>query len=184
MSFYSNKWRNITVSGKAASGSTTLARGLAEKTGWKMFSGGEMVREYMKKNGISLAETNKSPDEFHVKLDNFIKDKLKNESQRIIESWLAGYDAIGIAGVFKILVVCEDDSVRIDRLVNRDKMTIEKAKEHLRIREKENMEKWEKLYKTADFWNPVNYDLVIDTYRNGPLQTLETALESLGYSSL
>jgi len=180
--YTSSKWRNITVSGKAASGATTLSKSLAEKLGWQLINPGEMYREYSKKNGIPLEKTTESEDKYHIDLDNFIKEKLKSQQHLISESWLSGFDAQGIPGVFKILVICSDDSVRIDRLVNRDKMTIEEAKEHLRTRQEENLVKWEKLYHTRDFWNPTLYDLVIDTYKNGPTETLEIVLKAIGYN--
>jgi len=69
----------------------------------------------------------------------------------------------------------------VDRLVNRENITIEEAKVHLKRREEENIKKWQRLYKTDDFWNPRFYDLVIDTYTNGPTQTLEIALNALGF---
>lgn len=181
ISFVSPQWRNITISGRAASGATTLSKALAQKLGWQLINGGEIYRQYALKNGIPLAETHKSADEYHLQLDNFIKEKLKTEQNLIIESWLSGFDAQGINGVFKIFIICSDDSVRVDRLVNRDKMTIEEAKQHLKIREEENLNKWEKLYHTRDFWNPALYDLVIDTYKNGPTETLEIALKAIGY---
>jgi len=174
-----SRWRNITVSGKAASGATTLSKALGEKLGWQVINGGQLYREYAKKNGIPLEKTTASADKYHLQLDNFIKNKLKNEKGLIIESWLAGFNAQGIERVFKIFVVCSNDSVRIDRLVNRDKMTIEEAKQHLKIREEENLKKWEKLYSTRDFWNPKLYDLIIDTYKNGPTETLNLALSAL-----
>lgn len=179
--FVSLQWRNITVSGRAANGATTLSRKLAEVLGWKVINPGEMYREYSRKNGIPLEQTGLSEDKYHLDLDSFIKEKLNSENSLIIESWLSGFDAQGIPGVFKIFVTCSDDSVRVDRLVNRDKMTIDEAKEHLRTRQEENLVKWEKLYHTRDFWNPRLYDLIIDTYKNGPTETLEIALKAIGY---
>ena len=171
--------RNITISSKAATGSTTLARSLSEKLGWQLILGGELVRQHVKQNGIPLEKTGQTSDQFHLDLDNLIKDKLQKGNHLVIESWLAGYDAQGIPDVYKILLVCPDDAVRIDRLVNRDRMTIEEAKYHLQTREEENIKKWEKLYLTKDFWNPKLYDLVIDTYANGPTETQEIAMKAI-----
>ena len=137
----------------------------------------------MKINNIPLEQTSLSSNVYHLDLDNFIKEKLRSEKQLILESWLSGYDAQGIAGVFKIYVSCPDDSVRIDRLVNRDKMTIDQAKNHLKVREEEIIRKWELLYHTRDFWNSALYDLVIDTYTNGPNETLELTLKAIGFYS-
>lgn len=179
--FASVMWRNITISGRAANGATTLSKALAEKLGWQLINPGEIYRQYALKNGIPLEQTGKSADEYHLQLDDFIKKKLKTEKNIIIESWLSGFDAQKIPEVFKIFVTCSDESVRIDRLVNRDKMTIDEAKQHLKTREEENLKKWEKLYGTRDFWNPALYDLVIDTYKNGPTETLNLALQAIGF---
>lgn len=180
--FSSPSWRNITISGRAASGATTLSRSLAEKLGWQLINGGEMYRLYAKEHNIPLEQTGLSADEYHLKLDEFIKEKLKHEEHLIIESWLSGFDAQGIDGVFKCFVICPEDAIRIDRLVNREGMTIEQAKYHLKTREEENLRKWEKLYHTRDIWSPHLYDLVIDTYANGPIETLDLALQGIGYS--
>jgi len=177
----SDKFHNITISGRVASGATTLSINLARKIGWKLINGGELYRQYAQKSGIPLEKTNLSSDKYHLDLDKFIKEKLMTEKQLIIESWLAGFDAAGISGVFKIFVMCSDDGIRVDRLVNRDKLTIAEAIEHLKTREEENLMKWERLYKTRDFWNPNLYDLVIDTYTSGPEETLEIALGAIGY---
>lgn len=174
-------WRNITISGRAANGATTLSKALAGKLGWKLINGGEMYREYAKKKDIRLEHTTSSEDTFHIELDTFIKEKLGSEKHLIVESWLAGYDAQNVPGVFKIFVTCPDDGVRIDRLVNRDNMSVEEAKQHLKIREEENLKKWESLYHTRDFWNPKLYNLTIDTYTNGPQETLAIALKAIGY---
>lgn len=179
--YKSERYKTITISGKAASGATTLSKALAKKMNWRLFNGGEIYRQYVKDNGIPLEKTHLSKDEYHINLDKYIKEMLTNQSQIIIESWLAGFDAQGIANVYKIMVSCSDDAVRVDRLVNRDKMTIDQAKEHLKTREEENIKKWQKLYYTRDYWNPKLYDLIIDTYANGPTETLEIALNALGF---
>jgi len=173
--------RIITISGRVASGATTLSRHLSQKLNWTLWNGGEIYRKYSKDADIPLERTDLSADDYHLKLDNYIKEKLKTEKNLIMESWLSGFDAQGIAGIFKIFIICSVDSVRVDRLVNRENITIDEAKEHLKRREEENFKKWQRLYKTANFWNRRFYDLVIDTYTNGPTQTLEIALQAISY---
>lgn len=174
-------FKNITVSGRAANGATTLSLLLAEKLGWTVINGGELVRIYVAEKGIPLEKTTLTSDDYHLKLDAFIKEKLQKNSHLIIESWLSGFDAQAVEGVFKIFVECTNEAVRIDRLVNREKMTIEEAKYHLKTREEENLKKWEQLYHTRDFWNPKLYDLVIDTYANSPNETLKIVLNAIGF---
>lgn len=178
---YNLNFRAITVSGRVASGATTLSIGISKTLNWRLWNGGEIYRQYAKEQGIPLERTDLSSDEYHIKLDNYIREKLKTEEQLIMESWLSGYDARGIKGVFKIFVDCSDDALRIDRLVNREKMTIEAAKEHLKRREDENIKKWTRLYKNNNFWKKEYYDFIVDTYHFGPTETLKAALYAIGY---
>lgn len=180
--------RNITISGKVACGTTTLFHKLnavLEPKGWKFFSGGEFMRQYAVKNNLFPKDSKNHhaatiyPDEFDKEVDAMIRKRLREESKLLIESDLAGFNAAGIDGVFKILLECSMDAVRIDRLVNRDKITVNEAKEHLLQREAENVKKWRRLYKDKNFWDPKYYDLVIDTYKNGPTETLNLALKAI-----
>ncbi|MBI1869550.1 cytidylate kinase family protein, partial [Candidatus Gottesmanbacteria bacterium] len=99
----------------------------------------------------------------------------------IYEAWLAGFVAQDIAGILKLLLICSNDAVRIDRVMNRDEVTADEAKRFIRTREDENIVKWHKIYGKHDFWNPKYYDLVIDTYSKGAMETLGVVLDKLGY---
>ena len=101
---------------------------------------------------------------------------------------LAGFMAQGIPGVFKILVICEDEGedkvdIRIDRLVNRKGISIDEAKEEVKSREEGNLEKWRRLYAKNDqnwvYWDKNYYDLVINTYDHNQEESLKIALEAL-----
>lgn len=173
-------YRNITVTGKICTGSTTLATALAEKLGWKYRNSGQIFREYMARNKKPLENTTHSPDSIHHELDNYVIDQIKKGKEQIFEGWLTGFMARGVPGVLKVLLVC-DDALRVDRLVNRDNMTVDEAKNHIRKREEENLKKFTQLYKATDFWDPKQYDLVIDTYSNSKEETLKKVLEKLGY---
>ena len=183
----SAKWRNITISGRVASGATTLFNKLRQELapqGWKFFSGGEFMREYaIKHNLISSEDTSHHKatvysDEFDIEVDGMMKKRLSEEENLVIEADLAGFNAKGIDGVLKILLIC-DDALLIDRIVNRDNVTIEEAKKHIREREEENIKKWRRLYGEYDFWDLKYYDLVIDTYKNSPQETVDLVFRSL-----
>ncbi|MBI3981134.1 cytidylate kinase family protein [Candidatus Microgenomates bacterium] len=171
------KYKNITVSGLICTGTTTLSKLLAEKLGWERHSTGELQREYSKKNKIPLEFASQRPDQYERGLDAMVYDMLKNQRNKIIEGWLTGYLARDLPDVFKILLVC-NEALRIDRLVNRENLPVEEAKELLETREKENLEKWTRLYGN-DFWNPAKYDLVIDTYANSKEEALNKTLKAL-----
>lgn len=185
--------RNITVSGRIGSGATTLAAGLAEKLGWEMLDGGKLFRKFTKEMGASIIESSKRPDHLDLDYEEKIKTMLREKNHQIIQSHLAGFDAQGIDGVFKILVVCEDPQghdkteIRIDRLVNRDKVSIDEAKHEVSERERQNLEKWRRLYAKIDprwvYWDKKYYDLIINTYSHNQEEALQAALDRVGYTA-
>lgn len=182
---------NITVSGRIGSGTTTLAKGLAKSLGWKVLEGGALFEKFHQELELNELEVNARPDSFDFAYEEKIKKILRVEKHRIIQSHLAGFDAQGIAGVFKILIVCEDQSgadkseIRIDRLVNRRNILVEEAKKEVHIREQRNLEKWRRLYANNDanwvYWDRKYYDLVVNTYMHNQQESLKIALSAIGY---
>ena len=181
--------KNITISGRIGSGATTLAQKLSKVLGWEMLEGGQIMRRINQEVAADVVETNKRPDHFDLEYEEMVKKILREEKNRIVQSHLAGFDAQEIEGVYKILVVCEDEEendkkdIRIDRLVNRDKISVEEAKNEVIEREKRNLEKWIRLYVNNDetwvYWDKKYYDLVINTYSHNKEETLKIALEAL-----
>ncbi len=184
------KYKNITVSGKICTGTSTLSRLLQQKLGWQHWDAGTFFRDYCQKMGLHLEHTKVRSDNLRREIDYQVRKRLQNKSGLIQEGWLSGFFAQGLGGVLKVLLVC-DDELRIDRLVNRDRFKVEEAKKHISEREKQNHESWVKTYqkewqawvgeKEINFFDPQLYDLVIDTRSNSREQTLKTVLEKLGY---
>jgi cytidylate kinase len=195
-------YRNITISGLPGCGSTTLMRLLQKKLDWQCYSGGEFMRAYAIEKGYFSGDNSVHhdatvyPDDFDRQVDYAVREKLTNSNNHIIEAWLSGFLAQQISGVLKVLVTCSEDSVRIDRVVNRDRVSVEKAKIHIMDRETKNRQKWAKIYAPEwqqwiveagtlpqdaeiDFWHPKLYDLVIDTYRYSREDTLNLVLDAL-----
>lgn len=177
------KFDNITISGKIATGTTTLAKNLQHLLGWKHINVGEIQRQYDRKHHIHESKQGalSRSDTHEREIDAMPKKMLKTEKNLIYEAWLAGFMAQGIPGVLNVLLVCSREVIRVDRIVNRDNISIAEAKEWIKQRETENITKWKKLYGHHDFWNPKYYDLVIDTFACGPMETLGKVLDKLGY---
>lgn len=184
--------RIITVSGRIASGSTTLAKQLAKTLDWKHIEGGEIIWEASKvgKLGVLTKDTDKRPDSEDLKFDASLKELLKSQQHLVIETKLAGFNAQGIEGVFKILVICnhhgEDQAqIRIDRLVNREGLTTNYAKEEVFQREKNDLEKFRRLYASSDpnwvYWNEEYYDLTINTFDHNAEESIKIAFDAVGY---
>lgn len=200
-----SKYRNITISGLPGSGSTTLLRRLKDELqfdGWKGFSGGEFMRAYAEEKGLFQVngglhhDASHYEDDFDRKIDFGMREKLESENHWIIESWLSGFLGQGVPGVLKILIFCSDEAVKIDRIVNRDRVHVEDAKENMRARYEANLTKWSRMYasewnkwviepgtlpkeSTIDFWNPELYDLKIDTYSHNQDDTVQMVMDAL-----
>ena len=195
-------YKNITISGLPGAGSTTLGKHLAQHLGFKYHSGGDFMRQYaIKKGYFDPKETvhhlaTAYPDDFDRKVDYEMRDNIFHTEGCVYESWLSGFLAQGAKDTLKILVFCSDDAVRVDRIANRDDISIAEAKEHIFTREQKNLEKWIQMYsqewkdwvvepKTLSgtepiyFWRRELYDLAIDTFRLGKEETLDKALQAI-----
>ncbi len=200
-------YKNITISGLPGSGSTTLLKGLRENQmmkfhQWSGFSGGEFMRAYAEEKGLFQEkgklhhDASHYEDEFDKKVDFGMREKLENEHHWILESWLSGFMAQKVPGTLKVLMVCSNKAVKIDRIVNRDSVTPDEALENMNKRYKANLEKWQRMYAeqwkewvvatgTAkqsdpiDFWREDLYDLVIDTYSNNQQESLELVINAI-----
>lgn len=179
----SSTYRSVTISGKIAVGTTTLAKNLRDELGWKHYNTGAIQREFDRSQGRNenaigaLSRT----DDHEREMEAMTKKKLQEEKNIIYEAWLSGFVAQGIPGILKVLVICSDYGVRIDRVVNREHITVDEAKAWMKQREEENIPTWQRLYGNHDFWDPKYYDLVIDTFSTGPMESLGAVLDKLDY---
>lgn len=198
-------YKNITISGLPGAGSTTLLAELKEALKfdkWTGFSGGEFMRAYAAENNLfdSKLKLHHSSmaygEDFDRKVDMGIREKLSTQKRWIIESWLSGFLAQGVKGTLKVLMYCSEESIRIDRIVNRDAVTVDTAKANISKRYNENYKKWSNLYAKEwkkwvvdagkmskddpiDFWHPDLYDVVLDTYSLNQQQTVDKVLDAL-----
>ena len=181
--------RNITVSGRIGTGKTTLAEHLGRVLGWEVLDGGKIFRQAAIDAKHHIKETSKRPDSLDLEYEEKVKKILKKENCHIIQSHLAGFDAQGIEGIFKILVICKNEkgkdktSVRIDRLMNRDSLSLKDAKDEVIEREEQNLEKFRRLYAKNDknwvYWDEKYYDLIVNTYSLNQKEALNFVLSKI-----
>jgi cytidylate kinase len=176
------KFKNISISGGVGVGTTTLMNNLKpylEPEGWKFKSTGQFIREYTKEKVLPLATL--VTDDFDREIEARAKETLEKEKNWVIDAWLAGFISREIPHVLRVLLICSSEPIRIDRIVNRDKISVEEAKTNLKKREEENFKKWKRIYGDYDFFNPEYYHLIIDTYSSGQMETVGKVLDKLGY---
>lgn len=176
------KYQNIAISGGVASGKGTLKNNLRaylEPLGWKFSSGGELNRS---KSGEYVAPSaDKVSDQFNNYIEKRTEELFANEKQYVIEAWLAGWVARNREDTLRVLLVCSNPAVVVDRVANRDKVGIERAKEVIRERNLLNTQTWNRLYGEQNFQDPKLFHLVIDTYANSKEEVVHKVLDTLGY---
>lgn len=184
------KYSSVAISGRPGAGRSTLLKNLRqhlEPLGWEFFSGGDWSRQFsiaagkQDPNDLKHHKATDYGDEVDHQIDTAMRKKISDPTVHMaIESWIAGWNARDLPHVLKVLLMC-DDALRIDRIVNRDNITVEEAKQHIHGREEANIGKWKRMYGVDDFWEPKHYDLAINTYSHGPKETLDLVLQALGY---
>lgn len=176
------KFSNITISGGVAVGKSTLINNLISYLspyGWKFKSVGEIHREFLKDN--VMPEATKVTDDFDRAIESKVEQILQTEKKWIIQAWLSGFIARNIPSTLRVLLICKNNSLRVDRVANRDNITVDEAKQFISKRELGNLSKYKRLYGDYDFWDPKYYHLVIDTYSSGQLETVGKVLDKLGF---
>jgi cytidylate kinase len=174
---------NITISGGIAVGKTTLLKNLMsylEPLGWKFRSIGDIHRTFLNDN--VMPEASKVSDEFDRKIETEVLHILSTEKKQVIQAWISGFVARELINTLRVLLICKENSLRVDRVANRDHISIQEAKNFIKQREEGNLQKYKRLYGDYSFWDPKYYHLVIDTYANSQMECVDLVLNKLGYS--
>ena len=171
------KFRNIIVAGDVGTGTTTLAKALAEKFDWKYISAGDFFRSYALENNIPLWDKKSVPDKLDRAVDKKFFEIIRDQSGFVFDTHYGGYFARNIDDVFKILLTCNAQDAE-ERILSRGH-THKEAVNDIRKRRVENLAKFHKLYSKENPENPKYFDLVIDTTNSTPEETFQKALISL-----
>ena len=162
----------ITISGKAGSGKSTVAKLLSEKLKLKHYSIGDLMRAMAADKGINLLELNKiaeSDNSIDFELDNKLKEMGKAKNNFVVDGRLTAF-FIPQADVKVFLET--DDEVRAGRIL-RDKRQQEKSAslketiENIRKREESEKKRYKKYY-GIDYMDSKLYNFVIDTTKLNP----------------
>ncbi|HXF82204.1 MAG TPA: AAA family ATPase [bacterium] len=150
----------IAIAGPIGVGKSTVARGLADRLGYRYISGGEVFRELARERGISVTEVNKLAERDPA-LDREL-DRRQRELARggncVVESRLAGWmtDAD-----LKIWLRAPLD-VRAARVARREGQPVAAARADLVERERSEWARYKAAY-GIDIEDLSPYHLIIDT---------------------
>lgn len=84
--------RNITISGRIASGATTLAHHVAQYLGWEILDGGKLFREFTKDHGFA----DHRPDQFDLDYEEKTRESALFSDHQLKFCWLrAAWASLG-----------------------------------------------------------------------------------------
>ncbi|PLW80108.1 hypothetical protein C0585_04300 [Candidatus Woesearchaeota archaeon] len=172
----------ITISGKAGSGKSTIAKEVAKKLGYTHHSMGDLQRELAKELGVTIEKLGELEKEDR-KYDDMIDDKQKQIGKRdnaVVDSRLG---ALFIPPAFKVFLEV-DINEAVKRRISQEKRdeeefeSEEEAKKSMINREKVNRTRFLDLY-GFDFLDMKKYNLVIDTTNLDINQIIEKILDKI-----
>ncbi|MBI2659332.1 cytidylate kinase family protein [Candidatus Woesearchaeota archaeon] len=166
----------ITISGKAGSGKSTVARMLSERLKFRHYSIGDLMRVMAKERKMSLlkfnkiAEQNKSID---FELDNKLKELGRTKDNFVVDGRLT---AFFIPNAEVRVFLDANDKVRAERIL-KDKRQQEKSKSLKEaissIKKRAESEKIRyKKYYGVNYLDRKLYNFIIDTTRLNPQQVV------------
>ena len=172
----------ITISGKAGSGKSTIAKELAEKLKLKHYSIGALMRQIVQEKNISLMELSKLAEKdssIDLELDKK-QIELRDKNNFVIDGRLTAH-FIPYADL-KVFLDC-NDKVRAERIL-KDERKDEKSKnvkeliKKINQREQSERKRYKKLY-SVDYYDKKLYNLIIDTTNLSINEVVEKIMKAI-----
>ncbi len=177
----------ITISGKPGSGKSSTADKVAELLNYTRHSSGDMVRNLLSRERITLAEYNEKAANDHAldeKIDVYLRN-LRSKNDIVVDSRLGFY---WIPESFKVYLDLDIQiaTVRIfkDAVSNNGRTkggefadSLDAVSKQVRKRMETERERFRDLY-NVDPYNSEHFDLVIDTSRHSPQTVALTVFDS------
>ncbi len=178
----------ITISGKAGSGKSTIAKLLSNKLSLRHYSIGDLMRAMAIEKGMTLLELNKLAEKdksIDLELDNKLKELGKTKDNFVVDGRLTAF-FIPNADVKVFLET--DDKVRAGRIL-KDKRQQEKTKSlketiiSIKKREESEKKRYQKYYGVNYLDNKL-YNFIIDTTKLAPERVVEKIIGFVKQKSL
>jgi len=165
----------IAISGPHGSGKSTIAKAIAKELNLRYVSAGEIFRKKAKELGLDIIEFSKYVAE-HPEIDIEIDEEMKKEARKgnvVLDSQLA-YWMVRELNPISILVIANKED-RIRRIMQREGVSYEKAKEDVEIRDRIEKERFKRLY-GVDLWNLNDFHVVINTSKLTKEESIKVAV--------
>ena len=163
---------SVVISGSAAVGKTTLAQALAKEFGFKLYNGGDILKEIARHEGyvisgndwwdsneaIGFMKERKKNPVFDKQVDEKLINIAKKGSVIITSHTLPWLDTESIT-----FWLSASQEKRSERMSQRDKITVTDALRIVKMRDRENKKIYKKIY-GSDFGDSLEvFDFMINT---------------------
>ena len=177
----------ITISGKPGSGKSSTADRVAELLGYTRHSSGDIVRQLVKEQGITLAQFNRraaTDASYDDLIDHKLRD-LRTQNDIVVDSRLGFY---WIPESFKVYLDLDMDvaTARIfkDAVRNENRASetasvhsIVDARKHVNARMNAEMRRFSRKYGINPY-DTTHFDLVVNTSRHSPQTVALTVFDT------
>jgi cytidylate kinase len=153
------KGLTITVDGLVSSGKSTGAKAIAEALGLGYVWIGKIQREYAEKRKLPLEkQTETREPEIDIEMDRTILEKAM-KGKCVIDARICGW----VSGNHADIRIFYDPpfEIRVERYADREKVSLEKAREEVGRRDQADIETYKKLY-GIDMNDKNIFDIIID----------------------
>ncbi len=169
----------ITISGPPGSGTTTVAKLLAERLGFKLISAGELFRRLAAERGMTLEEFSRyaesNPDiDFYI--DKLQREMANREDDVVVEGRLSGWM---VKDAFKVWIYASPE-VRYRRIAKREGKDLSRVKNETKRREELEKRRYKKFY-SIDLDDISVYHLAINSDHFRPEEIVEIILKALEF---
>jgi cytidylate kinase len=150
---------SVVISGSAAVGKTTLAYALAKEFGFKLYNGGDILKEIARQEGYVISGYDWWDSDEAI---GFMKERKKNPvfDKQVDEK------LINIAKKGSVIItfwLSASQEKRSERMSQRDKITVTDALRIVKMRDRENKKIYKKIY-GSDFGDSLEvFDFMINT---------------------
>ncbi len=170
----------ITISGRAGSGKSTVAKIIIKQLGLAHYSMGELMRELATERGMSLLELSREAEKdpsIDREIDRRTEELGKTKDNFIIDSRLAFHFIADSIKIFLDVELKEAARRIFNDLRPNEKENISKEETEKNILRRENSEKQRyKKYYNLDPYDKKYYDIIIDTTRISPAAVAENII--------
>ena len=172
----------ITISGKAGSGKSTVAKAISKKLKLRHYSIGDLMRQLAKERKISLLELGKIAEK-DKSIDRELDNKqiaLRNKDNFVIDGRLTAFFIP--TSDLKVFLDC-NDKVRAERILKDTRKdekgsTIRQIIRKIKSREQSERKRYKKYY-DVDYYDRKLYDLVMDTTNLKASQVVDKIIKSM-----